>query len=79
VGGESEDDRRMIAIGLLFVRMLCDLWLLKIQNQSIWRENSLFLEKFVLSHQSRKNTGSGCTAARCRRYYRRSVEGNVTR
>jgi len=22
------------------------LWLLKIQNRSIWRENSLFLEKF---------------------------------
>jgi hypothetical protein len=23
------------------------LWLLKIQNRSIWRENSLFLEKFL--------------------------------
>jgi hypothetical protein len=43
VGGESEHDRRMIAIGLLFVRMLCDLWLLKIQNQSIWHENSATL------------------------------------
>jgi len=26
------------------------LWLLKIQNRSIWRENSLFLEKSSLAH-----------------------------
>ena len=42
VGGESEHDRRMIAIGLLFIRMLCDCFKPRQQLQA---------EVLVLRHQ----------------------------
>jgi hypothetical protein len=42
MSGESEHDRRMIAIGLLFVRMLCDYFKLRPQLEA---------EIVILQHQ----------------------------